>query len=1049
MASDHAEGASPGEPGFAAEAPSQEFMPSMDAPPPGEDGLPAGDGAPPGDVGLTVVDPPKQKKQEGPVVTRLQMLEYLDGRNWWRFGQVALSFTLVLWINFIVIMFLRGDVSVSYDLHEALVLHIRKIVAHPSLSGVALRNASEIPMLCRCSCRSNLAPVPESACTSDQAEVLDFLGELPPNKDRLMGFDTAAFAAAGLSAAAHLVNPADDNVKVMTWNDITTVKDVMFWIEHGLIPDAWTNRTVHGADYMLQGLLARRNLIIGGVRARQQRAEAADDCEGKVSEGVQTFYLPRCRSGKPATGAYGPGQGGFVPTDTEQGFFDVYFDSERPMSDALSEVAYYRKHGWLDGTSKVLHLQAVLLNADVGMFLLLEVTFRFPFGGNVEKQIDAKTIHCGRKFEFQDYIPELIWAFLIICLLRQEISQLCWECYQRRCLAYWKDLWNMLDWLSILNGFAIAFFWLFMLTKAQSISDDVVALPRAPFASGLNINAYHEQWALVLDDVFSLFEFKQYYQLSLFWYTLIIMLRCLKGYLGQAKLAMLQTSIGNTFWDVLHLMLYFFVIFFNFTLGGHILFGAELQSWSTLVKSASASIRMMMGHFEFEEMYEVAPFSSTVWFWSFLLFLVFIFMNFLFAIIADYFATYREAVGVTTTILDDIISGWKDLIWRMYWRRQMFSEGEYKECCCSNPYSGIVEELMYKSAVSDSFEENARVSCLGVKLGRKRMESLSVEGLAAEGHAGAVPTDLKDLQECDAEVMCADHLLEEGAEFVRQEDALRSQSQVLKVRNFVKMLRQHRKELNAHCEQMEKGNVEDSTILREAVERLEQSTKYCLLEFDDRKRIGVFSMAPPIEGLPRPGTLAATEAQMQSIAGQGGLLRSIDNLQQSRHIEANANPHAAQHLGLTLHEAFHATSGLRQPEQPSKSAVPALRDAARTDQRSWADSNGQALMDVTMQSPSPVSPLALTASPARGNQPHARQLALTASPMGATGNQELGPMKAIFAEDQHEGDFQAHDIDAHDADAVAIADIADATAEIQEGGDGNMVRGSDPPESGP
>merc|ERR1719247_2421254 len=91
----------------------------------------------------------------------------------------------------------------------------------------------------------------------------------------------------------------------MTWDRINTPQDVWFWIEHGFIPDVWRARSQEAGNATLQGLVAQKNLIIGGVRARQERAKWSSTCEDKVSTELVSFYGSACRSAEDFTGAFG------------------------------------------------------------------------------------------------------------------------------------------------------------------------------------------------------------------------------------------------------------------------------------------------------------------------------------------------------------------------------------------------------------------------------------------------------------------------------------------------------------------------------------------------------------------------------------------------------------------------------------------------------------------------------------------------------------------------------------------------------------------------
>merc|ERR1712032_1689008 len=125
-------------------------------------------------------------------------------------------------------------------------------------------------------------------------------------------------------------------------------------------------------------------------------------------------------------------------------------------------------------------------------------------------------------------------------------------------------------------------------------------------------------------------------------------------------------------------MIIFLVLLANFALGGRVLFGKELHNWSTYLRAWSTTTRMLLGSHLSHEMYEAAPISASIWFWLFLLTMVFVMTNLLLAIVVDNHLSLRQAVGPTNGIIYDIRQAWADLWWRLDWRRDQISEGEYK-----------------------------------------------------------------------------------------------------------------------------------------------------------------------------------------------------------------------------------------------------------------------------------------------------------------------------------------------------------------------------------
>jgi len=128
------------------------------------------------------------------------------------------------------------------------------------------------------------------------------------------------------------------------------------------------------------------------------------------------------------------------------------------------------------------------------------------------------------------------------------------------------------------------------------------------------------------------------------------------------------------------------------------------------------------------------------------------------------------------------------------------------------------------------------------------MEDMSAEGLAAEGHPGAMNTYSLELREMGCDAMTAEHLLEVCSSFVEREKKVQSQSQLQQIRQFVKVLRSHRAELSRHCEAIEAGVEEEQAGLFESMDRLEASVQEALEGFQCLRETGVETLAPPPPG---------------------------------------------------------------------------------------------------------------------------------------------------------------------------------------------------------
>lgn len=635
-----------------------------------------------------------------------------------------------------------------------------------------------------------------------------------------------------------------DSMTEIQLDTIAEPDDAWLWVEHGLLPDIWSSLIAPQVGLPAMPVIGR-NAVIGGLRARQVRSSTVADCQ--VDAGLRTFYQPSCRSADPATDAYGPaGDYSFSPRDAEakDGVYEALFDTERSGTDAFELAKYLRRNKWLDRSTKSFQMDALLLNAEANLYGLLNVQWTFNADGGVQQSIRVGCFQAlAGEMSFMDFLPELAWLALIGYILYQELGDLVCSARHCRCGEYFSSWWNIVDWVSIGLGFVLAWFYFIISRFTISLTEDVVALPRAPLAANLDIAAYRQQWSDVIDSAAYIYWLREWLGLSLFWYTSVITLRFMKGFQGQSKLALMQITLTNAFDDIIHFFITMFVMFVNFVLGGRLLFGSEVKDWTRFDRSVSASLRLMLGNLDFQEMYEVAPITATIWFWLFLISVFCVLMNLLVAIVIDHFSNIRAHVGQTTSILTDSIRGWNDWKWRLEWRYDKIVDRDFLDAL-SDPYADLIEGLLDNIKASDEMQAASRASCLGLRLERRDREDQCAEALEGPGTEDVTAMELRQM---GADPTTAEHLIEECDLVNRQDRGVRYQSKLQQVRFFVKLLRRHRQELTLHCEEIEHGALEDYDALHGSMDRLEASLDEAMQNFMYLKDLQVDSLAlvPP------------------------------------------------------------------------------------------------------------------------------------------------------------------------------------------------------------
>jgi hypothetical protein len=198
-----------------------------------------------------------------------------------------------------------------------------------------------------------------------------------------------------------------------------------------------------------------------------------------------------------------------------------------------------------------------------------------------------------------------------------------------------------------------------------------------------------------------------------------------------------------------HFVLAFVVLFLTFAFTGHLVYGLRLKAWSTATLSINSSFRALKGDVELTDMYDVAPFTTVVWFWLFLWSQIFVMNNLLLAQLYDHFQVVKAQANSFTTFLLQL----KDVLRDVHRR-----EGKKMMCCfcccrCRKrddypSHADMLEDLMDKAGYSPGEKHSVFRTVNGPKRMRKHTEKhvfageIPVEHLSEDVQAPA-EADLK------------------------------------------------------------------------------------------------------------------------------------------------------------------------------------------------------------------------------------------------------------------------------------------------------------------
>ncbi|CAI5943907.1 unnamed protein product [Closterium sp. NIES-65] len=137
-----------------------------------------------------------------------------------------------------------------------------------------------------------------------------------------------------------------------------------------------------------------------------------------------------------------------------------------------------------------------------------------------------------------------------------------------------------------------------------------------------------------------------------------MMIRLLKVMDFQPYLGVITRSLSLATPSLLHFFLLSFAVFFCFSMYGYLVFGGALEMFSTVLESMFSCFLLLLNDnssaFFFQRLESWDLIAAMLFFFMFIVFMVFILLNFLIAIIVDAFMSVKDSNIVATSITSDL-----------------------------------------------------------------------------------------------------------------------------------------------------------------------------------------------------------------------------------------------------------------------------------------------------------------------------------------------------------------------------------------------------------
>uniref|UniRef100_A0A4W3GDS1 Polycystin 2 like 1, transient receptor potential cation channel n=1 Tax=Callorhinchus milii TaxID=7868 RepID=A0A4W3GDS1_CALMI len=296
-----------------------------------------------------------------------------------------------------------------------------------------------------------------------------------------------------------------------------------------------------------------------------------------------------------------------------------YQDLKSNMVESSAILQDLKDNLWLDRGTRAVFVDLSVYNANINLFCIIRLVVEFPATGGAVTSWQFRTVKLIRYVNNWDYFIigcEIVFCVFIFYYIVEEILEI-----RIHKLQYIKCIWNCLDLMVILLSLVSIGFHIFRTIKVNIILGALLKYPEA----------------------YADFEFLAFWQtqynnmnaVNLFF----AWIKIFKYISFNKTMTQLSSTLARCAKDILGFAIMFFIVFFAYAQLGYLLFGTQVENFSTFLKCIFTQFRIILGDFNYDEIDNANRILGPIYFVTYVFFVFFVLLNMFLAIIND---TYSE-----------------------------------------------------------------------------------------------------------------------------------------------------------------------------------------------------------------------------------------------------------------------------------------------------------------------------------------------------------------------------------------------------------------------
>ncbi|KAG9485041.1 hypothetical protein GDO78_008258 [Eleutherodactylus coqui] len=238
-----------------------------------------------------------------------------------------------------------------------------------------------------------------------------------------------------------------------------------------------------------------------------------------------------------------------------------YIDFQLTKQDTIRSLQTLKNNLWLDRGTRAVFIDFSVYNANINLFCVLRLVIEFPATGGAIPSWQIRTVKLIRYVSSWDYfiiVCEIIFCVFIFYYVVEEVLEL----RIHRC-KYFTSIWNILDVVVIMLSLVAISFHIFRTMEVNRLMGSLLENPK----------------------IYADFEFLAFWQtqynnmnaVNLFF----AWIKIFKYISFNKTMTQLSSTLARCAKDILGFAIMFFIVFFAYAQLGYLLFGTQVENFST------------------------------------------------------------------------------------------------------------------------------------------------------------------------------------------------------------------------------------------------------------------------------------------------------------------------------------------------------------------------------------------------------------------------------------------------------------------------------------